>query len=183
MESFHYFRSFRAQVRVVIPAALYQNPQILSESRMCRSRRALALHYCCNSHEPRNTTKRNLASEYLHALIRRTVSHRFTLNKSSMTHLDHDHRKRENVCLLAVFILDQHLWRSPSHGAAILIRSAPYGIWAPGDLREAKIRDVCVAGVFYEDIRLVGYQCVVKQDSRRLRTPLRSLCITLQEWR
>ena len=170
-------------MRVVIPAALYQRPQIFSESWMCRPRRALALHYCCHGYELRNTTKRNLASEYLHALIRRGVSQHFTPNRSPVMYLDHDHREGENIRLLAVFLLDQHLWRRPLHGAAILIRSAPYGIWAPGDLRETKIRDVYVAGIFHKDIRLVGCQCAVKQDSRQLRTPLRSLCITLQECR
>jgi len=81
-----------------------------------------------------------------------------------VTHLDYDHRKGENVRLLTVFFLYQHLRRSPSYGVAALMRTIPRGTRVFGDLREAKIGDACAAGAFHEDVRLVGCQRGVKRD-------------------
>ena len=100
------------------------------------------------------------------------------------THLDHDHRERENVGFLAIISsLHPHLRRDPPHGEAILNRSAPYGVQVFGDLGEAKVRNQYVTGIFHEDVDLVGCQCGMKQDAEQLRTPFRSPCITLREWR
>ena len=112
-----------------------------------------------------------------------TVSRSSTRRVLSVAYLDHDHRERENIRFLAIFPLVKNLWRGPSQGEAMLVRSAPYGIQVMSDLGEAEIRDAYMTGVFYKDVRLAGCQCSVKQDSERARTPLRSPCMTLQEWR
>ena len=96
-------------------------------------------------------------------------------------YLDHDRREGEYVSFLAVILFDQHLWRGPPQGEAILIRSAPYGIRVSGDPNVAKTRDGCMT-VFHEDVGLVGCQRGVT-GSGRSRTTLRSPWITLQEWR
>ena len=82
-----------------------------------------------------------------------------------MAYLDHDHREGEDVRFLAIFPLDQHLWRGPSHGQAVLARNTLYGVRVFGNLREAKIRDPYVARVFHKDVKLVGCRYGVKQES------------------
>ena len=77
----------------------------------------------------------------------------------SVTYLDHDHRKRENVGFLTIIPLVPHLWRNPPHGEPVLTRGAPHGIQVFGDLGETKVRDQYVTGFFHKDIGLVGCQC------------------------
>ena len=77
---------------------------------------------------------------------------------SSVTHLDHDHRKRENVHFLVVFRLFPNLRRGPPHAEVILARNAPHGIQVPSDLSETKIGDAHMTGVFHQDVGLAGRQ-------------------------
>ena len=59
------FWSFWAQVRVMIPAALRQHPQICCEGRVRRSWRAFALRHGQDSHDRWTITEWNCAGECL----------------------------------------------------------------------------------------------------------------------
>jgi hypothetical protein len=71
-----------------------------------------------------------------------------------VTHLDHDHRERENVRFLAIYPIVQDLWGSPSRGMVMVTRDAQLGIYACGDRSETKIRDPCMAVGIHKDIWL-----------------------------
>ena len=101
----------------------------------------------------------------------------------SVTHLNHNHRERENVRFIAIFPLVPNLRRDPPHREAILNRSTPHRMRVFGDLRETKVRDAYVTRVFHKDVGLVRCKWDMKQDRKRLRTPFRSPCTTLREWR
>ena len=64
-KSFRDFRSFWAQVRLLIPTPFHQRPQSCCEGRMCRSRRALALRHGEDGHNSCTITEGNFASEHL----------------------------------------------------------------------------------------------------------------------
>jgi hypothetical protein len=67
-----------------------------------------------------------------------------------VTYLNHDHRKREDICFLAMRPLTQDLWRGPSCRVTALTRGTLYGIQGFSDRREAKIRNACMAGVVHK---------------------------------
>ena len=74
-------------------------------------------------------------------------------------HLDHDHRKREDICFLAVCsLLVQDLRRSPSHSVAMITYGGPYGIQVLSDHSKPKIRDPRATGGICKDVRLAGCQ-------------------------
>ena len=77
---------------------------------------------------------------------------------SSVTYFNHDHRKGENIRLLAISPPFQNLWRGPSRSVATLELDALHRIQVLSDCGEAKIRESCMAGVVQKDIYLVGYQ-------------------------
>ena len=77
---------------------------------------------------------------------------------SSVTYFNHDHRKGENVRLLAISPPFQNLWCSPSRGVVMLRGDTLHGIQVLNDHGDAKIRDSCMAGVVQEDIHLGRYQ-------------------------
>ena len=137
----------------MIPAALRQCPPIFRERWTCWSRRALALCYCHHSHERCGVAERNPTSEYL-ALVRGNGKP-ILYTPSPTTYLDHHHREGENICFFAILLLNQHLWRGPSHAVATQTRSILYGIRVFGYLREAKIRDPYMAGGFHKDVGLI----------------------------
>ena len=72
-------------------------------------------------------------------------------------YLDHDHCEREDVRLLAICSLAQHLWCSPSWGVTTMTRDALLGIQVLSDHRETKIHDARGAGVavVYKSVRLI----------------------------
>lgn len=72
----------------------------------------------------------------------------FTHSGSSVTYLDHDHRKREDVRFLAKRPLVQHLRRGPWHSMSMLMRDAL------SDPSQAKIHDAGVTRVVDEDVCL-----------------------------
>jgi len=100
---------------------------------------------------------------------------RFDVNHSLISYLDHDHRKGENICLLAVcpFLL-QDLWRSPSYGKNPLTRTASYGIYVLSDRSKTEICDPWVTVGVCENIWLDTRQCDGKTGLEQSRTPLRS---------
>ena len=58
-----------------------------------------------------------------------------------MTHLDHDHRKRENISFLVVFFhLIHDFWCIPSRGITLVL--------------QADVCDACVTGGVDEDVVL-----------------------------
>ena len=73
-------------------------------------------------------------------------------------HLDHDHRKSENVRFLAMCPLVYDLWHSPSQGVTMLTRGTLHGIQVLSDCSETKIHDMRSAGVIYEDVLLARCQ-------------------------
>ena len=73
-----------------------------------------------------------------------------------VTHLDHDHREGENVRFLAICPFFQDLWGSPPWGVAVPTRGAPSGVQVFSDRSETKVRDACITGVVYKDVRLAG---------------------------
>ena len=81
------------------------------------------------------------------------VSTSFYRKNPPVSHFDHDHRERENVCFLAICSLPvQDLWRSKSNGVAQ--RDARYGILELTDRPETKICDSCVTGAIHQDVWL-----------------------------
>ena len=100
-----------------------------------------------NGIAPVNTcisTKRQLAKAI------RAVDH--------LTYLNHDHRKRKCVRLLAECSLCQDLWRSPSRGVTTLMRGAPDGIQVLSDCGKAEICDQRITGVVHKDVWLTRCQ-------------------------
>jgi len=95
-----------------------------------------------------------------------TVSQNSTGSASSMTCLDHDHRKSKNVSFLAVHSLHQDFWGTPSQAVAMMSCGALDGIQVFGDRGEAEIRDACMTGVVHKDIWLAECQCCSKRGSR-----------------
>ena len=71
----------------------------------------------------------------------------------SVTHLDHDHRKRENIRCFAIYpLFAEDLRRSPSCGVITVIRSTSDGIWVFSNRGETKICNPRVASGVYKDI-------------------------------
>ena len=83
-----------------------------------------------------------------------------------MTHLNHDHCKRENICFLAVLLLLPNLRGSPLITEAVLEGRSLYGIRVLSDLSEPKIRDENMTSVLYKDIGLVKCQCGMKRGPK-----------------
>ena len=77
---------------------------------------------------------------------------------SSVTYLNHDHSKSENIRFFAIRPLVQDLWRSPPRGISMSTRGAPHGIQVASDRSEAKIRQTCMTGVVHKDVLLDMYQ-------------------------
>ena len=141
-------------MRVLIPAALRQCPQLVCEIRMARSTRALAIHYRQQSHGSRAIIERNPAGKYLW-WYETAVSQ--SPNNPSTTHLDHNHREGENIRSLAICpLLVEYLWRSPSCDMDIIlvVWIVSHRIQALNDRRKTKIRDPWVAGRINKDIWL-----------------------------
>ena len=100
---------------------------------------------------------------------------RFDSDISFATYLDHDHRERENVRLLAMFpFLFQDLWCSPSRSVALTTRGAPYRIQILSDPSKTKIRDPRAARGIHKDIWLDTCQYGGNAGLEQPRTPLRS---------
>ena len=86
-----------------------------------------------------------------------------------MTHLDHDHRERENVRLLAVCpLLGQDLWRSPSCGMTLIIQDNSHGIQAMSDRSQTEIGDPRMTSLVHEDIWLLGCQSSGTKGLRKM---------------
>ena len=63
-------------------------------------------------------------------------------NNPPATHLDHDHREREDIRLLTKCPIPfKDLWRSPLCGVTMPPRGASYGIWVLGDCGKTEIRN------------------------------------------
>ena len=72
-----------------------------------------------------------------------------------LMHLDHDHRKRENIRFLAVCPhVVQNFGCSPPRSMAPIFRSTSNRIEVLSDSGEAKIREQCTVVPIDEDIRL-----------------------------
>ena len=85
---------------------------------------------------------------------------KFGKNNSSLTHLDHDHCKRENIRFLAVCPrVVQNFGRSPPRSMPPVIANASNRIEVLSDRRKAKIRDSCMVIGIDEDIRLSACHC------------------------
>jgi len=95
------------------------------------------------------------------------------VNPKSATDLNHDHREREDIRLLAECPpIVQDLWCNPPCTAPILFRSAPYRIQVLGDHGETAIRDHRMAGGVHKNVRLVsGCQHASGNPIRNDRVP------------
>ena len=100
------------------------------------------------------------------------MSQSYTHGGSSVTRLDHDHRKSENVRFLTAPPPNQDLRRSPPRGVVAVKRGGRYGIQVLNDGSETKIRDACMTGVVHKDVRLVECQY---GSATRFRTATYSL--------
>ena len=116
---------------------------------------ALAANGCQHSRTRWFTKKRNGTSENL-------CSNEWSspdVNPGSTTDLDHDHREREDIRLLAKFSpIDQDLRCNPSYTVPVLAWGAPYRIQVLSDHGETTICDTCTASDVHKDVLLVGYQ-------------------------
>src|SRR5258708_39709596 len=100
-----------------------------------------------------------------------------------MTHLDHDHRKRENVPFPTVFSPTQDLWCSPALSVTTSSCGIPNGVQVLSDCSKAEVRDAHSTRIIHKDVWLSGCQCGCERGSKEVHTPLRSPWITLQECR
>ena len=157
-------------MRALVPAAFHHPPQFGCEGWMCWPWRTPALRYVQYSHGRWFITERNCAGEYLY-WYKTTVSQNCTRGRSSMTYLNHDHRKRKNVRLLAKCSLCQDLWRSPSRGVTTSMCGALDGIQVLSDCGEAEVRDERITRVVHKDIWLAGCQCGGKKKTQSSRIP------------
>jgi hypothetical protein len=63
------------------------------------------------------------------AVMRHGSESRLDEKNPFLTYLDHDHRERKNIRFFAVRpLIVQDLWRSPSQGVTMIIRSTSHGI-------------------------------------------------------
>ena len=92
-----------------------------------------------------------------------------------MTHLDHDHRKGENIRFLAMFPPTiQDFWRGPSCGVNPgMARAASYKVPVLNTRGKANVRDPSATIGIDEDIGLCRRQKGDQVGLERLLTPLR----------
>ena len=86
-----------------------------------------------------------------------------------MTHFNHNHRERKNVCFLTKHSLVQDLWRGPPRGVAMLERGALYRTWVSSNFGETKIHNACTTRVIHKDVVLA--RCQRSDTKRRLEQP------------
>ena len=158
-------------MRDLIPAALYQCPQIYYETWVCRTWRALAPYHGRRSRGTLLITERNRAGECL-------CRHEITVNHSSahggalLTYFDYDHGERENVRFLPRFISTQDLWRSPLRRGFVPAPGAWYGTRVFGNRCWAKACDARTTGLVHKDNRLTpSVDMVTERGLKRARTP------------
>jgi hypothetical protein len=117
-----------------------------------------ALSYGQYSHGVCVTTEGDRASEYL-CRCETMVSQCSTRGRLSATHLDHDHRKSENVRFLAMSPPIQDFWCSPSPGVTMMGLGTPDRIQVLSNRCETEICETRVTGIIHEDVWLGAYQC------------------------
>jgi hypothetical protein len=166
----------------MFPAVLHQKPQFFRKVWMCWLWRALALCYGIRCPLICSVTEWNLVREYLYQ-YEMTVIQSSTQRQMSVTYFVHDHCEREDVRLLATRSIRQNLWRGPSGGVGSRKWGTRCRVRVVSNHSSVKSRDACMIRVIHKDVYLAGCQYSSETILEQPRTPLRSPCITLHEWR
>jgi len=152
----------------LIPALLHHRPQRIRESRVGRPWRTLTTDGCQHNRVRWFVVERNGASENLCSNQRGSPD----VNPECATDLNHDHREREDIRLLAECPpIGQDLRCDPPHTVPVLVWSAPYRIHVSGDHGQTTIRDQRMTGGVHKDVRLVGCQCASDKTIKNDRVP------------